>query len=274
MKAAIDIAKMSPEEYRNYRRRERRRALGRKNQERYRNRKRQEEQMTQFRIVELRNRVTQLTWYNTLLTRGEYLNPARTYELRGMIANLYPDYFEYGVQPNKPAMFMKQQTFLECHFRDDLVYQSSRFPKGFPTLLKQWELLTILHEGLRMRNCTFEPAAPNGEIFKIRSTITMKITHRTITTLYPHMLQDYAFFQAVIEKDINIPAVTTLQFGDDNKVQMVKCELDLAKGWCSLVNDVAMTARVLKEMLIEDNYILLDPEQMFKSNMSPEAKAG
>lgn len=266
-----DVSKMTADEYKAFRRKEHRRALGRKNQERYRIRKRLEEQETMNRIQELRERLKQITRYNTILIRREYLNPSAMDEMRRMVVELFSDYFKNGVDSTTAAaapLFMKQQTFLKSHFSENLVYQSVEYLRGYRTLVQQLELFTMLHSDLRMKKTSIESPL-DGDVFRLGFKLDTKISHHTITILYPQMLDDFAFFQQVIGAPIAFNGTMTFYFGPDNaQVERITCELDLATGWCALVKNIDVTRRVLTTTAIHDNYIVLDYQQI-RAKLAP-----
>ena len=109
------------------------------NQQRYRDRKRRKQMAMESRVLELRAQIMRMVWFKGLLAEGMLLRPTEILRVRGVLLQMYADYFRYGAQQTT-GVYAKQAMFLRQNCDPNMTLDSLAVQNGYQTLLYQWEL--------------------------------------------------------------------------------------------------------------------------------------
>lgn len=207
-------------------------------------------------LKDRKDEVYHIAIYLALVAQGTLLRPARTGQLRGLSLQLYGDYFRYGANRLEQKYFAKQKQFLSYTLAPKTSLQLRCPPQTYQVLLDQWLMFTDLHDRLTLHDTNVE--CVNADTYKMTTFVSANIAHRTISTLYPHMLFDEEFLTKAIGNELFYQLTFTATFSAENKIVSLFAESGFTEAWCDLLQDPILTARVMQQVHInESSYISL-----------------
>lgn len=227
-------------------RREHQLYLQKQRQKRHRERQRQKEQDCEERVKELKSQTERLMLYRMFLSRKQQMFASpRLIQLRGLTVEIFGDYFQYGVDPQKAEHYAKQVAFLQYHFSSQsLLYCPSdgaagkRGQNAILEILQQGRRFTSLHDEFKATPHSVKQHDAEGTVFSMVQDIVLTITQRAIQALYPHMLYNQAFMRKVIPKQLKFQVISTIPFAENmNTVETIHIEHQLPRAWCQLLQD-------------------------------------
>lgn len=228
-----------------------RKRKARENQKTYRAIQKQRIAQARQRVSELKKEMFDSALYLAFIVQGDLIRPSRECELREVGMKVYADYFSRGADPFQ-SFFEKQRVFLSFQMSDRLPHPLEG-KCGYETLLKQWVMYTLLADGFSMSESRIEAVDRERNTFLLTQTVSYTITYRMIVALYPHMLNEAAFLQSVVGKQIHYEMSQLATFGSDNRIASIQMQHKIAEGWLTLLGDIRTTAKVLKNMMINEN---------------------
>lgn len=214
-------------------REERKRLLSRERQRRFREKRVAYELKMVEETKMLKQQVDRLSLYSSFLAEMTVLRPTRILDVRRVILDVYADYFQFGVDPNDTAMYMKQKNFLQLHFKEH------------ESIFHRWSICCSLHEHSHFKRIAIHYVSDN--ILRLVIEMRVIITHRAIAALYPHMLHDSSFCAKAMGKLLTFRATRTCYFNEKNQIQSGVMEPELVQGWYELLQDPVQTAAVMKQ---------------------------
>lgn len=229
---------------------EKRREKARLSQKAYRALQKQRVEIAGERVIELKRTIFDSALYLAFIVQRDMLKSSRFRELRQLAMEIYGDYFKSGADPLS-KFFKKQETFLAFQISDDLVYPPHRMMPGYLPLLQQWVIYTMLTDHFTMEKVKVEQLDPDAAAFLLTQTLSYTITYRFIAAVYPHMLNDQLFLKKVLGKTISYGFSQRASFSAENRISSLQLQSKLAEGWLRLLKDPILTARVVKDQLID-----------------------
>lgn len=193
--------------------------------------------------LEMRSReakVFRSSIYLSLIAQDNLLETKGSSRIRELLLYLIGDYFQFGVDPQDKALFQKQESFLAFNVSREFDYKP---------LLQQIRMLTLIHEPMtcNIRSCQ-RIDQDDGDTYILTSDVSITITMLSMSVMYPHMLDDAVFMEKAVGKVLKYTAKTIVTFTPDNKILSLTSERDYADAWYNLLQDIVMTAKVIKEM--------------------------
>lgn len=256
-----ELKTMSEAELKEFIRKQHRRDLCRINQQKYRDRQKNKEADLEGAITVLNSKINRATSFNMLLKQGKVNDPFHSIQIRGLVASMYGDLFDYGMDKRNKTFYQTQESFLGFNFDEKVIVLSEKFKPGVQALVDQWKLYTTLHHQFRMKKVAIEKIDPDGNLFRLTTELSFTISHRTIASLYPHMLLDHEFLQKVIGERLAFKCNQLLQFDERNQVVTLHAEYEMVQAWIKLLNDPVLATRVVGGNLIDSTcYITADIE--------------
>lgn len=228
-----------------------RKKKARENQKMYRAIQKQRIAHARQRVTELKKEIFDSALYLAFIVQGDLLRPSRECELRQLALKVYANYFGRGADP-LDSFFEKQRVFLSFQVSDRLPHPLED-QYGHGPLLRQWVMYTLLSDGFSLSESVVESTDRDRNAFLLTQTVSYTITYRMIVAIYPHMLNEAAFLQSVIGKQMHYEISQLATFGTDNRIASLQLQHKLAEGWLTLLGDLCTTAKVLKNMMINEN---------------------
>lgn len=216
-------------------------AKAREAQRSYRSHQKQHVVNLKDRIFELKLQVYDNAMYLALIAQGEHLQPRRYCQLRHYVMEMYVAYFQDGVAVKGTLMAEKQVAFWRFTVTTSLK----------DAILQQWSTYSGLCDDLQLTRDSISQADAKGEYFNLSQTLSFKITFRYMQVVYPHMMQDDGFLAKVMGKTMVYRVLKVVRFGSDNRIHSIEAEHAVAEGWCKLVKDLRLTARILSQKKID-----------------------
>ena len=227
-----------------------RRAACRSNQVQYHSRQKLKAETVNEKTPELKELITNQSLYHSLLLQSSHLHPYGQAQFRMLALKLYADYFKYSIETESLKKRQKQNIFLKFHFHPQMVFKSERYRIGLPFLIQQHELYVNVYDDMCYSSSQVWPAE-DRDVFKLSWTATGIICQRTIKALYPHMLVDFDFMEKVVGESISFQVNQTLHFDANHQVVYFSVEQKAADGWCVLLKDVQLAAKVVSQQNLD-----------------------
>lgn len=218
----------------------RRRETGRLHQKNYRMRQKHREAVMLERVEELKVRNVKAATYLALIAQGDLLSPGRHVDLRYLIMELGASYFEHGAD----AKNRLQESFLAFVSSDNLtVHDAAGMTNGYKPLLTECIRLTKLFDQIRFRSISIEMIHP--EIAFQTLTVSVIVTHRSIASKWPHMLNEAVFLYKAIGKELILTIYLTVVFDSCNEIASITIQTQWVQAWLKLLKDPKLVAKVL-----------------------------
>lgn len=214
------------------------------NQRRYRARLKEKKALQDAIIQEWQDKVDCVKAYKNLLRHGTLLKQTRFTEFRGVIVQMFAQLFANGVNSTQSHKYAAQASFLQFNLDRDCCH-------GVEVILAHFEKYTLIHREFQLKFQSIKCLEPT--IFQLSLLAKMTLTRATIAALYPHMLFDRKFLDQIaagrkLQYRINI----RFHFAPNtNKIVHIQFEHQLAQGWCTLLKNFHLTARVLNGTKIQ-----------------------
>ena len=241
---------------------ERRKAF-RESRKKFRNRRRKNEESTQARIDELRLRICSLMSYQRLMTQIPLLYPARCVQFRGLLLDLYLEYFQFGSHREAdPQSFERQTRYLAQNWDEQFqLMESPELGRGYKIVIDQWERYSLLHGHFCcVSKEPLEKVTRDGSIFRLKFVMELSITHKTVSVVYPHMLDCREFMEKAIGKSLRFNCVKMFYWGENNKVEAMTSEYNLHEGFTKLLKNPELVKKLFKQERKEGLYITVPTE--------------
>ena len=233
---------------------ERRREARRRNQQNYRNRQKQLNQRAYEKNQAMNEENNRLRSYQELMTQGGLVCHTNRVGFHGLIAALYQDYFNTGIEvqatPTKRREI--QESFVYFNFDANVMFESNQTGPAY--FIKQAELYATLFQP-HMKNPRVSKMDMEGNVFQLTTALDFTLRHNTISALYPHMLADAEFMEKVVGKQISFQLHQIFHFGENNKVECFRPIYNMATGWCKLLKDPSLVAKVLRDQKLNGSFI-------------------
>lgn len=200
----------------------------------------------------IKKSILRLSLYLGLIAQGTLLRPSRNRMLRGLILELYSDYFQFGVDSSDQLSYDKQEAFLSSVVSNQLAIVPGG-DKGYKPMLEQIRMYTMLHAEIMIRPIGVKCVDRDGDIFVMTAEVSLVINHQTISILYPHMLYNPEFMRKAVGKVLKFVSSSTVIFSQDNQMLSYRPEQPFVQAWYNLLGDLDLTAKVMKEMFIDES---------------------
>ncbi|KDO28248.1 hypothetical protein SPRG_06298 [Saprolegnia parasitica CBS 223.65] len=151
--------------------------------------------------------------------------------------------FSNGFATNNVAQQTLQRNFVRSIMTEDTCFMDTQ---GAESVLEQWRLMTSSHHTLRIFPLSCELMKEgDGVVVRAISRYMCRISRKTLTTLYPHVLVNERLVQALI--GIEVDAIDTVHsyFDDDGRIVRHDVVIDFVSPLLKLLGNVADVASVL-----------------------------
>ncbi|KAF0718867.1 Aste57867_1431 [Aphanomyces stellatus] len=233
------------------RRAEHRRARSKINQRRYRAEKKVMDSHRIERVAALRHELARLEGRVESL-RAILPSRLRTFEPEMRVMAEYFRLFAQGYKgSNDGRMDVVQQDFLASTMREDMMFMEDI---GVAKLVAQWKSYTSTFDSFAMDVQSIDVVAftPNV-IVHADGTMYLRISRRTIETLFRHLLADEPLTQRLIGQVLELPMQMRFVFDADMKVLRYDTHVSIVLGLTKLLGSLEDTVAVLQHFEMREN---------------------
>lgn len=252
--------------------RERKLYMQKKRQQRHRDRQRQLEMLCEKRVRDLHAQNVRLVLYQRFLKQMRSLELPHLMQLRGLVVELYGDYFRYGVDAHDENYYEKQIAFMELHFSRECILHCPTRTRGYYGLIEQLKVYTDLYDRFEAITQSVERYDATGSIYSLSQKVRVTVTKRAIGTIYPHMMYDREFMKKALDKVLVFHYNLVLRFREGTStIEAVHIDHQIPEAWCNLLQDSLLTARLLDRANIDEaGFVRID---FVKTNQLQEHKS-
>ncbi|TYZ60153.1 hypothetical protein PybrP1_000513 [[Pythium] brassicae (nom. inval.)] len=125
---------------------------------------------------------------------------------------------------------------------------------GIDVFLQQWEQLSRSHASIRVDTASLEvlpteslPRSSGGDVYVVRTagTTTLRISRRTLETVFPHVLSDEPLVQWLIGKEYAFSFTVVVHVNAAGKVFQLESRVDLTSALLDLLKDPLVTVKMI-----------------------------
>ncbi|OQR89974.1 hypothetical protein THRCLA_22608, partial [Thraustotheca clavata] len=150
-----------------------------------------------------------------------------------LVATEYFRLFRYGYQGSMTSGGALQFSFLKAAFDRKINFMGQM---GLKKLLDQWDLYHTLFHSFEMR-CPSLQIIQEDQHTMVRAPAIMhlRISRATISTLYPHILQNERIVQKLIGQVLRVPVLIHFRYDENGIIDTFNTEADVTSGFLKLL---------------------------------------
>ncbi|KAF0718866.1 Aste57867_1430 [Aphanomyces stellatus] len=228
---------------------ERRNTRSKINQRRYRAEKKLVDSHRIERITALRKDVVRLEGYVASLCTKAKL---RTFEPEMRVMAEYFRLFAQGYKGGSDGrMDVVQHDFLVSAMHEDMVFMEDI---GVKKLIAQWKIYDSIFDSFAVEAQAIDVVAftPNV-IVRADANMNLRLSRRTIETLFRHLLGDEPLTQRLIGQVLELPMQMRFVFDADMKVLRYDTHVNIVLGLTKLLGSLEDTVAVLQHFEMREN---------------------
>ncbi len=173
----------------------------------------------------------------------------------------YYKVFANGFAMNCPVKQEYQRNFVHSIMTDETTFMNTQ---GASNVLNQWRLMTGSHHSLRIVPLSCEYVKEeDGVVVRALSRYIVRISRKTLATLYPHVLNNERLVQHLIGLEVDALDTVHSYFDVDGRIIRHDVVIDFVSPLIKLLGNVDDVASVLSGSHLRENGLVdIDKNEM------------
>jgi len=170
------------------------------------------------------------------------------------IMNEYIHLFPNGIVPRTRPNYNRQLAFVHTVMDPNVLFCGMRGTESFIDQHRSYSAVfrrrSIKSEGITV------VCGPDDTIVKLSCTISLTISRESLSSLYPHILQNEVLVQQIMGLDLHLPSYIYFYFDDAGRVFRVDGECDLVRAWSGLVSNIDTVEEIVNKSQLHSDGVI------------------